>query len=293
MANESHPVLDLRLADGSRVNVVIPPIAIDGPFITIRKFLPQVLTWDDLISFGSVTAEAVTFLKACVEARLNIIVSGGHGSGKSHILNNLMRFIPPDDRIITIESAAELQLEHDHLLRMESRPANVEGRGEISLSALVQNALKMRPDRIILGQIHDREAFDLLQAMNTGIDGSMSSIHANNIRDVMARMESIISIAEPGLPVRALREQMVSGIDLIVHIQRLRNGSRKILSITEVTGMRNNVIEIADIFEYEHNGYESNNFTGNLIKTGVVPRFYDLMRDKLPESFFESNDTDS
>ena len=244
--DESSPTVDARLPDGSRVNAVIPPIALNGPTITIRKFSKDPFTVEDLVRFGTFTAEMATFMKACVEARLNIVVAGGTGSGKTTMLNVLSSFIPDDERIITIENAAELQLRQDHVVRLESRPANIEGKGEITIRDLVINSLRMRPERIVVGECRGGEALDMLQAMNTGHDGSMTTAHANSPRDTLSRLETMCLMAGMDLPVRAIREQIASAVDLIVQQERLKDGSRKITSVTEVQGMEGDVIVLQE-----------------------------------------------
>jgi len=271
--DESSPYVDARLPDGSRVNAVIPPISLVGPVITIRKFFKTPLTIEQLIQFGTITPEALQFLKACVEARLNIVISGGTGSGKTTLLNILSQFIPNDERIITIENAAELQLRQEHVVTLESRPPNIEGKGEITIRQLVINALRMRPDRIIVGEIRDEAALDMLQAMNTGHDGSMTTAHSNSPRDTLARLETMTMMAGMDLPVRAIREQIASAIDLIVHQERMRDGSRKIVNITEVAGMEGDVITMTDIFVFEQSGYENGKVVGRLRPTGLRPKF--------------------
>lgn len=271
--DESSPYVDARLPDGSRVNAVIPPISLVGPVITIRKFFKTPLTIEQLIQFGTITPEALQFLKACVEARLNIVISGGTGSGKTTLLNILSQFIPNDERIITIENAAELQLRQEHVVTLESRPPNIEGKGEITIRQLVINALRMRPDRIIVGEIRDEAALDMLQAMNTGHDGSMTTAHSNSPRDTLARLETMTMMAGMELPVRAIREQIASAIDLVVHQERMRDGSRKIVNITEVAGMEGDVITMTDIFVFEQSGYENGKVVGRLRPTGLRPKF--------------------
>jgi pilus assembly protein CpaF len=266
-------MVDARLVDGSRVNVVIPPISLVGPVLTIRKFAATPLTTDDLIRFGTATPEMFDFLRACVEARLNIFVSGGTGSGKTTMLNVLSSFIPNDERIVTVEDAAELQLRQEHVVTMESRPANIEGKGAIPIRELVRNSLRMRPDRIIVGECRSGEALDMLQAMNTGHDGSMSTGHANTPRDMLARLETMVLFAGVELPLRAVREQISSAVDLIVHQDRLKDGSRKITNITEVQGMEGDVIVLQDVFIFEQTGVSEGKVQGHLRPTGVRPRF--------------------
>jgi pilus assembly protein CpaF len=273
--DESSPYVDARLPDGSRVNAVIPPISLVGPVLTIRKFSKTPITVDQLVQFGSITAEAITFLKACVESRINVVISGGTGSGKTTLLNILSGFIPTDERIITIENAAELQLRQEHVVTLESRPPNIEGRGEVTIRQLVINALRMRPDRIIVGEIRDEAALDMLQAMNTGHDGSMTTAHSNSPRDTLARMETMALMAGMELPVRAIREQISSAIDLVIHQERMRDGTRKIVNITEVTGMEGEVITMTDVFLFEQTGFENNRVVGRLRPTGLRPKFMD------------------
>src|SRR4051794_13266195 len=271
--DESSPMVDARLVDGSRVNAVIPPISLIGPAITIRKFAASPLTVDDLVRFGTSTPEMFDFLKACVEARLNIFVAGGTGSGKTTMLNILSSFIPADERIVTIEDAAELQLRQEHVVTLESRPANIEGKGAIPIRELVRNALRMRPDRIIVGECRSGEALDMLQAMNTGHDGSMSTGHANTPRDMLSRLETMVLMAGVELPLRAVREQIASAVDLIVHQDRLKDGTRKITNITEVQGMEGDVIVLQDVFLFEQTGILEGKVQGRLKPTGVRPRF--------------------
>ena len=270
--DESSPYVDARLQDGSRVNAVIPPISLVGPVLTIRKFFKNPITVEQLVEFGSITPEALQFLKACVEARMNIVISGGTGSGKTTLLNILSQYIPSDERIITIENAAELRLRQEHVVTLESRPPNIEGRGEVTIRQLVINALRMRPDRIIVGEIRDEAAIDMLQAMNTGHDGSMTTAHSNSPRDTLARIETMTLMAGMDLPVRAIREQIASAIDLIVHQERMRDGSRRIVNITEVTGMEGDVITMTDIFKFEQTGFEDGTIIGRLRPTGLKPK---------------------
>lgn len=287
--DESSPYVDARLPDGSRVNAVIPPISLVGPTITIRKFFKNPLTIEQLIQYGSITPEALQFLKACVEARLNIVISGGTGSGKTTLLNVLSQFIPNDERIITIENAAELQLRQEHVVTLESRPPNIEGKGEVTIRQLVINALRMRPDRIIVGEIRDEASLDMLQAMNTGHDGSMTTAHSNSPRDTLARIETMALMAGMDLPVRAIREQVASAIDLIIHQERMRDGSRKVVNITEVSGMEGDVITLTDIFVFEQSGYENGKIVGRLRATGLRPKFMDKIEAAgihLPASIF-------
>jgi len=277
--DESSPYVDARLPDGSRVNAVIPPISLVGPVITIRKFSKKPITVDQMIEYGSITPEAVEFLKACVTARVNIVISGGTGSGKTTLLNVLSSYIPTDERIITIENAAELQLRQEHVVTLESRPPNIEGKGEITIRQLVVNALRMRPDRIIVGEIRDEAALDMLQAMNTGHDGSMTTLHSNSPRDSLARLETMTMMAGMDLPVRAIREQVSSAIDLIIHQERLRDGTRKVVYISEVTGMEGEIITLTDLFFFEQTGINpnTNKVEGRLRASGLRPKFMDKL----------------
>jgi pilus assembly protein CpaF len=291
--DESMPYVDARLPDGSRVNVVIPPISLVGPVITIRKFSRVPITIDQLISFGSITQEAVDFLRACVEARVNVVISGGTGSGKTTLLNILSTFIPTDERILTVENAAELQLRQEHVVTLESRPSNIEGKGEVTIRQLVVNALRMRPDRIIVGEIRDEAALDMLQAMNTGHDGSMTTLHSNGPRDTLSRLETMVLMAGMDLPVRAIREQVSSAIELVIHQERMRDGSRKVTNITEVTGMEGDVITMTDIFQFEQVGYENGKVVGRLRPTGLRPKFIEKIEGAgihLPSTIFGVGD---
>lgn len=291
--DESSPYVDARLPDGSRVNAVIPPISLIGPVLTIRKFAKNPITIEQLIQYGTMTAESLQFLKACVESRLNVVISGGTGSGKTTLLNILSQFIPSDERIVTIENAAELQLRQEHVVTLESRPANIEGRGEISIRQLVINALRMRPDRIIVGEIRDEAALDMLQAMNTGHDGSMTTAHSNSPRDTLARIETMSLMAGMDLPMRAVREQIASALDLVVHQERLRDGTRKIVNITEVTGMEGEVITMTDLFVFEQTSLENGKVVGRLRATGLRPKFMDKIEASgihLPASIFGIGD---
>ena len=287
--DESSPYVDARLADGSRVNAVIPPISLVGPVLTIRKFSRNPITVEQLVQFGSITQEALQFLKACVESRLNIVISGGTGSGKTTLLNILSSFISSDERIVTIENAAELQLRQEHVVTLESRPPNIEGRGEVTIRALVVNALRMRPERIIVGEIRDEAALDMLQAMNTGHDGSMTTLHSNGPRDTLFRLETMTLMAGMDLPSRAIREQISSAIELIVHQSRMRDGTRKIVNITEVSGMEGEVITMTDIFVFEQAGVENGQIVGRLRPTGLRPKFMDKIEASgihLPPAIF-------
>jgi len=272
--DESSPYVDARLRDGSRVNAVIPPISLVGPVITIRKFAKKPITVQQMIDYGTVTPEVVQFLEACVKSRLNIVISGGTGSGKTTLLNVLSGFIPSDERILTIENAAELQLRQEHVVTLESRPPNIEGRGEITIRDLVVNALRMRPDRIVVGEIRDAAALDMLQAMNTGHDGSMTTAHSNSPRDTLSRLETMTLMAGMELPVRAIREQISSAIDLVVHQERMRDGTRKIVYVSEVTGMEGEVITLTDLFFFEQTGIgKDGKIEGRLRASGLRPKF--------------------
>ena len=271
--DESSPYVDARLPDGSRVNAIIPPLSVSGPTLTIRKFAKKALTVEDLIRFGTITEECAEFLRACVLARLNMVVSGGTGSGKTTLLNILSGYIPADERIVTVENAAELQLEQDHVITLESRPPNIEGKGEVSIRDLVINCLRMRPDRIVVGECRGSETLDMLQAMNTGHDGSLTTLHANSPRDALSRLETMVLMSGMELPVKAIREQVASAVDVIVQQSRMRDGSRKIINITEVQGMEGDVIVMSDIFEFVQSGYEGGKVIGRLRPTGIRPKF--------------------
>ncbi|MGA9399124.1 MAG: CpaF family protein [Anaerolineaceae bacterium] len=287
--DESSPYVDARLPDGSRVNAIIPPVSLVGPVLTIRKFSRNPIMMDKLIEYGSVTQEAVVFLKACVEGRVNTVISGGTGTGKTTLLNILSTYIPADERIITIENAAELQLRQEHVVTLESRPPNIEGKGEITIRSLVINALRMRPDRIVVGEIRDEAALDMLQAMNTGHEGSMTTAHSNSPRDTISRLETMVLMAGMELPMRAIREQISSALELVVHQSRMRDGSRKIVNITEVSGMEGDVVTMTDIFTFEQTGIENGKIMGRLRPTGLRPHFMDKLETAgifLPPSIF-------
>ena len=292
--DESSPMVDARLKDGSRVNVVIRPLALNGPTITIRKFRKDKLTVQDLVRFGSMSQDMADFLAACVQARLNIVVAGGTGSGKTTLLNVLSSFIPEDERIITVENAAELQLRQDHVVTLESRPPNVEGKGEVTIRDLVINCLRMRPERIIVGECRGGETLDMLQAMNTGHDGSMTTIHANTPRDAVSRIETMCLMAGMDLPARAIREQIASAIHVFVQQSRLKDGSRKVTQITEVAGMEGDVVVLQDIFVFEQTGIdEKGKIVGQLRPTGVRPRFlekFEALNIFLPPTIFGSSE---
>jgi pilus assembly protein CpaF len=277
--DESSPMVDARLPDGSRVNAIVPPLAVDGPSLTIRKFAKDPYQADDLISFGTMSPQIAELLRACVQGRLNILVSGGTGTGKTTLLNVLSTFIPTDERIVTIEDAVELQLHQDHVVRLESRPPNIEGKGQITIRDLVRNSLRMRPDRIIVGETRGGEALDMLQAMNTGHDGSLSTVHANSPRDAVARLETMVLMAGMDLPIRAVREQVASAIDLIVQISRLRDGSRRITHVTEVSGMEGQVVTLQDVFTFDYTaGLDADGrFLGTQRATGIRPHFVERL----------------
>lgn len=270
--DESSPMVDARLLDGSRVNVIIPPLSLIGPCLTIRKFSRDVLTVDKMIEFGSFDERMAQFLEACVRGRLNVVVSGGTGSGKTTLLNVLSSYVPESERIVTLEDSAELQLHQDNLVTLETRPANIEGEGEISMRDLVRNALRMRPDRIIVGEVRTGEALDMLQAMNTGHDGSMTTAHANSARDLLSRLETMVLMSGMELPLRAIRSQIASAVDIVVQIARLRDGSRKIINISEITGMEGDIITMQDLFRFEQQGIDSDGrLRGEFVTTGLRP----------------------
>ena len=270
--DESSPMVDARLADGSRVNVIIPPLSLTGPCVTIRKFSKDVLTVDKMIEFGSFDQRMAEFLEDCVKGRLNIVVSGGTGSGKTTLLNVLSSYVPATERIVTLEDSAELQLKQDHVVTLETRPPNIEGEGEVTMRDLVRNALRMRPDRIIVGECRTGEALDVLQAMNTGHDGSMTTAHANSARDALSRLETMVLMSGMELPLRAIRSQIASAVDIIVQIARLRDGSRKIINIAEVTGMEGDIITLQDLFYFENHGVDQDGrITGAFLTSGLRP----------------------
>jgi pilus assembly protein CpaF len=275
--DESQPYVDARLPDGSRVNVIIPPLAIQGPIITIRLFSKVPYSMEDLIGFGTLSPEIAEFLEICVKSRLNVVISGGTGSGKTTTLNVLSAYIPNDERILTIENAAELQLQQEHVISLESRLPNIEGKGEVTIRDLVINSLRMRPDRIVVGEVRGGEALDMLQAMNTGHDGSLTTAHSNSPRDTLARLETMVLMAGTDLPHRAIREQISSALHLIVHQERLRDGTRKLVNITEVQGMEGNVIVLQDLFTFEQTGFDDGRIVGQLRPTGVRPKFTELI----------------
>ncbi|HEY5183364.1 MAG TPA: CpaF family protein [Actinomycetes bacterium] len=279
--DESSPMVDARLQDGSRVNAIIPPLAVDGSALTIRKFAADPYEVDDLVGFGTLSRAVSEFLEACVLGRLNILVSGGTGAGKTTTLNVLSAFIPNDERIITIEDAAELQMHQEHVIRLEARPPNIEGKGEIAVRDLVRNALRMRPDRIVIGEVRDAAALDMLQAMNTGHDGSICTVHANSPRDTLARIETMVLFAGYDLPLRAIREQVSSAIDLIVHQARFKDGTRHITHVSEVVGMEGDIITLQDLFVFDHHmGFDEHGRSlGQLKSTGLRPRFLEKLSD--------------
>ena len=291
--DESQPYVDARLPDGSRVNVIIPPLSLIGPVITVRKFARRPLTPDDLVRLGTMSPATIDFLRACVEVRLNVVVSGGTGRGKTTLLNVLSGFIPGDQRIITIEDAAELQLRQEHVVPLESRPANIEGKGRIAARDLVANALRMRPDRIVVGEVRGGEALDMLQAMNTGHDGSLTTLHSNSPRDSLRRLETMVLMAGMDLPLRAIREQIASAINLIVHQERMRDGTRKITHVTEIVGMEGDVITLQDLFVFEQSGMEDGRVVGRLRPTGIRPSFieeFEIANIHLPPQMFGYGD---
>ncbi len=275
--DEASPMVDARLPDGSRVNITIPPISLVGPVLTIRKFSRIPFTAEDLRAFGTVTHEFLQFAQACIEARLNIIISGGTGSGKTTLLNVLSAFIPHDERIITIEDAAELQLNQEHVVTLESRPPNIEGRGRITIRDLLINALRMRPDRIIIGEVRGGEALDMLQAMNTGHDGGLNTLHANTARDALRRLETMVLMAGMELPLRAIREQVASAIDCVIHLARMRDGVRRVVQVAEVQGMEGDVIVMQDIYRFQQTGVKDGRILGRLQPTGIRPTFADKL----------------
>ena len=290
--DEASPMVDARLPSGYRVNATIPPLSLDGPLLTIRKFAQTPYTAQDLIANGTLTTNLVAFLKACVEARVNMIISGGTGTGKTTLLNVVSAFIPANERIITIEDTAELQLKQEHALRLEKRPPNVEGRGEVTIRQLVINALRMRPDRIVVGEARGGEALDMLQAMNTGHDGSMTTIHSNTPRDTLRRIETMVLMAGLELPLKAIREQVASAIDLVVHMERMRDGTRRVVKVTEVQGMESDNIVMQDLFFFEQTGMRNGRVIGQLKSTGLRPKFaekFSVNNIDLPANIFETD----
>ncbi len=290
--DEATPMVDARLPDGSRVNAIIAPLAIGGPYLTIRKFAVDPYQEADLISFGTLTQRVADFLRACVRGRLNVIISGGTGSGKTTTLNVVSAYIPGDERIITVEDAAELQMHQEHVLTLESRPANIEGQGQVTIRDLVRNSLRMRPDRIVVGEVRDAAALDMLQAMNTGHDGSLTTIHSNTPRDTLSRIETMVLMAGFDLPVRAIREQIASAVDLIVHITRLKDGTRRVTHVTEVEGMEGEIITLQDLFlfDYGMGVDDEGQYKGRLKATGIRPTFSEDLENqgiRLPADLFD------
>ncbi|WP_409226782.1 CpaF family protein [Gudongella sp. SC589] len=291
--DESSPMVDARLPDGSRVNVIIPPLSIKGPTITIRKFAVEPYNLEDLITMGTLTADIAKLIKACVRGRINIIVAGGTGSGKTTLLNVISNFIPNNERIVTIEDAAELQLQKDHVVSLESRPPNIEGKGHVAIRDLVINSLRMRPDRIIVGEVRGGEALDMLQAMNTGHDGSITTIHANSPRDTLGRLETMVMMSGMDLPSRAIREQVSSAINLIVFVARMTDGTRKVMKITEIVGMEADTITLQDLYIFKQEGFdEGGNVLGRHVPTGIVPKFMEKLKaygETIPASVFNTD----
>jgi len=290
--DEATPMVDARLPDGSRVNAIIAPLAIGGPYLTIRKFAVDPFQEADLINFGTMTQRTADFLRACVRGRLNIIISGGTGSGKTTTLNVVSAYIPGDERIVTVEDAAELQLHQEHVLTLESRPANIEGKGEIAIRDLVKNTLRMRPDRIVVGEVRDAAALDMLQAMNTGHDGSLTTVHSNSPRDTLSRIETMVLMAGFDLPIKAIREQVSSAVNLIVHVSRLRDGTRRITHVTEVEGMEGEIITLQDLFLFDYGmGVDDDGvYKGRLKATGIRPNFSEDLENqgiRLPADLFD------
>ncbi|HUH07006.1 MAG TPA: CpaF family protein [Egibacteraceae bacterium] len=295
--DESSPMVDARLPDGSRVNAIVPPLSVDGPSLTIRKFSKDPYSVDDLVGFGTLTKQMADLLWACVHGKLNVLISGGTGTGKTTLLNVLSAFIPTDERIVTIEDAVELQLRQEHVIRLESRPPNIEGKGEVAIRDLVRNSLRMRPDRIVVGETRGPEALDMLQAMNTGHEGSLSTLHANSPRDAIARLETMVLMAGVDLPARAVREQIASALDLIIHLTRLRDGSRRITQISEVVGMEGQVVTLSDVFVFDFSAGldEHGRFRGAQRPTGIRPRFVDKLKDvgiDIPPALFGAGITE-
>jgi pilus assembly protein CpaF len=289
--DEASPYVDARLPDGSRVNAIIPPLAIDGPMLSIRRFAVRALTMDDLLGYDTLTTPMGEILRGVVKSRLNVLISGGTGSGKTTLLNILSGYIPPDERIVTVEDSAELQLQQPHVVRLETRPPNIEGRGEVTARDLVRNALRMRPDRIIVGEVRGNEVLDMLQAMNTGHDGSLTTIHANSARDAMQRLETLMQLSGVQLPDKAMREQIATALDVVIQVSRLSDGKRKVLNVAEVTGMEGNVVTMQDIFHFERQGIgDDGTVLGEFKPTGILPKFIDRLRlagVNIPISIFE------
>jgi pilus assembly protein CpaF len=290
--DEASPMVDARLPNGYRVNATIPPLTLGGPVLTVRKFARTPFTAQDLIANGTLSSELVAFLRACVDARINIVISGGTGSGKTTLLNVVSAFIPVGDRIIVIEDTAELQFKQDHVVRMEYRPPNVEGRGEVSIRQLVINALRMRPDRIVVGEVRSGEALDMLQAMNTGHDGSLTTVHSNSPRDSLRRIETMVLMAGMELPLQAIREQVSSAVELVVHMDRMRDGARRVVQVSEVQGMEGSSIVMQDLFVFEQTGFQAGRVLGALKPTGLRPKFadkFELNSIQLPAGIFSTN----
>ena len=289
--DEASPYVDARLPDGSRVNAIIPPLALDGPLLSIRRFAVKALTMQDFIAFNTISEPMALVLQGVVKARLNVLISGGTGSGKTTTLNIMSGFIPPDERIVTIEDSAELQLQQPHVVRLETRPPNIEGKGQVTARDLVRNALRMRPDRIVVGEVRSEEVLDMLQAMNTGHDGSLTTLHANSARDALTRLETLMQMSGISLPDKAMREQISSAIDVIVQVSRMSDGKRKILSITEITGMEGNVVTMQDVFIFKRTGIgENGQVMGSFVSTGIRPRFLDRLKlagIELPPNTFD------
>jgi pilus assembly protein CpaF len=289
--DEASPYVDARLPDGSRVNAIIPPLALDGPILSIRRFAVKALTMQDFINYGTVSEPMALLLQGIVRSRLNVLISGGTGSGKTTTLNILSGYIPPDERIVTIEDSAELQLQQPHVVRLETRPPNIEGKGQVTARDLVRNALRMRPDRIVVGEVRSDEVLDMLQAMNTGHDGSLTTLHANSARDALTRLETLMQMSGIALPDKAMREQVASAIDVVVQVSRLSDGRRKILSVSEITGMEGNVVTMQDVFVYKRTGMgENGQVLGQFTSTGIRPRFLEKLRlsgVELPPNTFD------
>jgi pilus assembly protein CpaF len=289
--DEASPYVDARLPDGSRVNAIIPPLALDGPILSIRRFAVKALTMQDFINYGTVSEPMALLLQGIVRSRLNVLISGGTGSGKTTTLNILSGYIPPDERIVTIEDSAELQLQQPHVVRLETRPPNIEGKGQVTARDLVRNALRMRPDRIVVGEVRSDEVLDMLQAMNTGHDGSLTTLHANSARDALTRLETLMQMSGIALPDKAMREQVASAIDVVVQVSRLSDGRRKIMSVSEITGMEGNVVTMQDVFVYKRTGMgENGQVLGQFSSTGIRPRFLEKLRlsgVELPPNTFD------
>jgi pilus assembly protein CpaF len=281
--DESSPMVDARLKDGSRVNAIIPPLAIDGPMLSIRRFAVERLKMEELIAYGSISADASTVLQAVVKGRLNVLISGGTGAGKTTLLNVLSGYIPVTERIVTIEDSAELQLQQPHVVRLETRPPNIEGKGEVNQRDLLRNSLRMRPDRIVVGEVRGAEALDMLQAMNTGHDGSLTTVHANTPRDALGRIESMVSMTGIHFPIKVLREQIAAAIDVVVQIARHEDGRRRVVSIQEVNGMEGDIITMSELFRFDRRGVEGGNVQGEMKPTGIVPAFHQVLKSKAIE----------